>query len=63
MTQDTQHAVVNVIGYLNEKDINLLSLNILEPNVDTSSLTIATFVKAQEDRKMPSSRLAARAID
>ena len=35
MTQDTQHAVVNVIGYLNEKDINLLSLNILEPNLET----------------------------
>ncbi|MCB9420223.1 MAG: ATP-binding cassette domain-containing protein [Ardenticatenaceae bacterium] len=35
MTQDTQHAVVNVIGYLNERDINLLSLNILEPNLET----------------------------
>jgi ABC-2 type transport system ATP-binding protein len=35
MTQDTQHALVNVIGYLNEKDINLLSLNILEPNLET----------------------------
>lgn len=35
LTQDTQHAVVNVIGYLNEKDINLLSLNILEPNLET----------------------------
>jgi ABC-2 type transport system ATP-binding protein len=35
MTQDTQHAVVNVIGYLNEHDINLLSLNILEPNLET----------------------------
>ncbi len=35
MTQDTQHAVVNVIGYLNEHDTNLLSLNILEPNLET----------------------------
>jgi ABC-2 type transport system ATP-binding protein len=35
MTKNTQHAVVNVIDYLNEKDINLLSLNILEPNLET----------------------------
>jgi ABC-2 type transport system ATP-binding protein len=35
MTQDTQQAIVNVIGYLNERDINLLSLNILEPNLET----------------------------
>ena len=35
MTHDTQHAVVNVIGYLNEHDMNLLSLNILEPNLET----------------------------
>jgi ABC-2 type transport system ATP-binding protein len=35
MTQDTQHALVNVIGYLNERDTNLLSLNILEPNLET----------------------------
>jgi ABC-2 type transport system ATP-binding protein len=35
MTKNTQHAVVNVIDYLNDKDINLLSLNILEPNLET----------------------------
>ena len=35
MTKNTQHAVVNVIDFLNEKDINLLSLNILEPNLET----------------------------
>ncbi|MCA9929390.1 MAG: ATP-binding cassette domain-containing protein [Anaerolineales bacterium] len=35
MTKNTQHAIVNVIDYLNEKDLNLLSLNILEPNLET----------------------------
>lgn len=35
MTHDTQQALVNVIGYLNEHGINLLSLNILEPNLET----------------------------
>jgi ABC-2 type transport system ATP-binding protein len=35
MTKNTQHAIVNVIDFLNEKDMNLLSLNILEPNLET----------------------------
>jgi ABC-2 type transport system ATP-binding protein len=35
MTKNTQHAIVNVIDFLNEKDLNLLSLNILEPNLET----------------------------
>ena len=35
MSKNTQHAVVNVIDFLNEQDINLMSLNILEPNLET----------------------------
>lgn len=35
MTKNTQHAIINVIDFLNEKDLNLLSLNILEPNLET----------------------------
>lgn len=35
MTRDSQHALVNVIGYLNERDIPITSLTILEPNLET----------------------------
>jgi ABC-2 type transport system ATP-binding protein len=35
MTRDSQHALVNVIGYLNDHDIPITSLNILEPNLET----------------------------
>jgi ABC-2 type transport system ATP-binding protein len=35
LTQNTQQAVVNVIDFINERDMRLLSLNILEPNLET----------------------------
>ena len=35
LAENTQYAVVNVIDYLNQHDLQLLSLNILEPNLET----------------------------
>lgn len=35
LTENTQLAVVNVIDFLNQQDITLLSLSILEPNLET----------------------------
>jgi len=32
---NSQQAIVNVIGYLNQQDINLTSLEILEPNLES----------------------------
>lgn len=40
LTQHSQEAVVSVIGYLNEKDRRLTSLEILEPNLETVFLTL-----------------------
>jgi ABC-2 type transport system ATP-binding protein len=35
VAEHSQTAVVNVIGYLNENDITLTSLEILEPNLES----------------------------
>jgi ABC-2 type transport system ATP-binding protein len=35
VAENSQTAIVNVIGYLNEKDIGLTSLEILEPNLES----------------------------
>ncbi len=35
VAEHSQTAVVNVISYLNEKDITLTSLEILEPNLES----------------------------
>ena len=35
LAEDSQQAIVNVIGYLNDRDIHLTSLEILEPNLES----------------------------
>jgi ABC-2 type transport system ATP-binding protein len=35
VAKDSQQAIVNVINYLNERDLNLSSLEILEPNLES----------------------------
>jgi ABC-2 type transport system ATP-binding protein len=35
ITEHSQQALVNIIGYLNEKDLTLTSLEILEPNLES----------------------------
>ena len=35
VAEHSQQAIVNVIGFLNEQDITLTSLEILEPNLES----------------------------
>jgi len=35
VAQHSQQAIVNVLGFLNDRDINLTSLEILEPNLES----------------------------
>jgi ABC-2 type transport system ATP-binding protein len=34
-TEDSQEALVNVFAYFNERDVNVMSVNILEPNLES----------------------------